>query len=233
MHHKKYSGFHPHNYYYILMHAQFRMLIPCLIVLLAGCSVAPTPPLISTDNTIVLTPPVLESAVSLEETLANRRSIRGYTGEPLTLSELSQLLWATQGITHPQGMRTAPSAGALYPLELYVALPSGFYHYVPRSHTLEKHKDGDLRLALNDNPTEQAVFVVAAVFQRTAQRYGDRAQRYVHMEVGHAAQNLLLQAVAMDLGAFPIGAFHDRYVQEMLSLPEDHEPLYLIPVGRI
>jgi SagB-type dehydrogenase family enzyme len=174
----------------------------------------------------------------LEEAIASRRSVREFTDKPLSESEISQLLWAAQGITDERGLRAAPSAGALYPLEVYVALPEGTYHYLPRSHTIQLISERDLRedvweAGLKQDALRQApaVFVFAAVYQRTEAKYGDRAQRYVRMEAGHAAQNLLLQAVALGLGAVPIGAFYDDQVQASLGLPADHRVLYLIPVG--
>ncbi|MBS1253036.1 MAG: hypothetical protein MAG451_02081 [Anaerolineales bacterium] len=159
--------------------------------------------------------------------------------EALAERELSQLVWALQGITHPAGYRTAPSAGALYPLEVYVATIDGLYHYEPQGHQLSRHSDADVRPNIYQAALQQdaiteapAVFVIAAVYERTARKYGaERSPRYVHLEAGHAAQNLLLQAVALDLGAVPIGAFYDSQIQEVLSLPADHQPLYLIPVG--
>lgn len=182
--------------------------------------------------------PRLEGKMSLEETLARRRSIREFTTEELSLEEISQLLWAAQGITAAWGGRTAPSAGALYPLEVYVATADGLYHYSPQGHRLTVESREDLRVRLWEVSLRQsavreapAVFVIAAVYGRTAEKYGTRAERYVKLEAGHAAQNLLLQAVDLDLGAVPIGAFYDEQVQKVLSLPPDHEPIYLIPVG--
>ncbi|HEX6230791.1 MAG TPA: SagB/ThcOx family dehydrogenase [Actinomycetota bacterium] len=182
--------------------------------------------------------PRLGGEVSLEEALAARRSVRGFTDEPLALEDLSQLLWAAQGLTASWGGRTAPSAGALYPLELYLVARDGVSHYLPDGHRLEVLAEDDRRAALARAALGQeavadaaAVVVIAGVYERTAQKYGDRAVRYVHMEAGHAAQNVLLQAVALGLGAVPIGAFEDRAVREALGLPTDHEPLYLIPVG--
>jgi SagB-type dehydrogenase family enzyme len=136
-------------------------------------------------------------------------------------------------------LRTAPSAGALYPLELYVATAGGFYHYEPSEHRLDLHSEGDLRpvlyrasLAQDSVREAPAVFVIAAVYERTERKYGrERAPRYVHLEAGHAAQNILLQAVALGLGGVPIGAFQDEQVQMVFSLPRDHRPLYLIPIG--
>lgn len=199
-----------------------------------GETAAPTP------QVIPLPTPVLKGELTLEEALAKRRSVRAFGGRPLALEELGQLLWAAQGITHPAGYRTAPSAGALYPLEVYVVTEAGAYHYDPLEHCLDLHRQGDLRPELYVAALEQesvleapAVFVIAAVYERTERKYGrERSPRYVHLEAGHAAQNLLLQAAALELGAVPIGAFGDAAVKEALSLPEDQQPLYLIPVGQ-
>lgn len=214
-----------------------------LVILgLSGCapgSESPAAGAAQPDNGATLLPaPCLSGDCSLEEALSQRRSVRRFTDEGLTTQEIAQLLWAAQGITREWGGRTAPSAGALYPLELYVATPEGLYHYVPQGHKTKILSGDDLRAeiwtaglkqdAIRDAP---AVFVIAGVYERTAGKYGDRAVRYVHMEAGHAAQNLLLQAVALDLGGVPIGAFHDEQLQSVLSLPGDHEPLYVIPVG--
>jgi len=197
-------------------------------------------PVAAAEGEILSLPaPRLESDVSLEEALARRRSVRAYSGEPLTIDEIGQLLWAAQGITHESGYRTAPSAGALYPLELYAATDDGLYHYEVRGHQAELRRIEGWRASLCQAALSQdagcqapAVFVVTAVYERTAAKYGQRAERYVRLEAGHAAQNLLLQAVALDLGAVPIGAFYDDQVQAALNLPADHEPLYLIPVGQ-
>lgn len=198
-------------------------------------------PTVVPETTIPLPPPVQPGRMSLEEALARRRSVREYSAEPLTRVELGQLLWAAQGITSPEGFRTAPSAGARYPLEVYVVGPEAVYHYDPHRHLLALHLSGDRRpdlyaAALYQESVLRApvVIVIAAVYQRTASRYGgERTPRYVHMEVGHAAQNVLLQAVALGLGGVPIGAFYDDQVQRVLALPADHAPLYLIPVGHL
>jgi len=185
-----------------------------------------------------LPPPHLEGTISLEETLATRRSVRDYSSKALTWQEIGQMLWAMQGITRDWGARTAPSAGALYPLETYVVTAEGLYHYQPQGHRLTATPQLDLRQELWQAGLKQdwirqapAVFVITAVYARTAVKYGDRTERYVHLEVGHAAQNLLLQAVALGLGGVVVGAFYDEKVRAALGLPEDQMPLYLIPVG--
>jgi SagB-type dehydrogenase family enzyme len=177
--------------------------------------------------------------MSLEEALARRQSVREFTREVLSEGELSRLLWAAQGVTHAADLRTAPSAGALYPLELYVASAGGFYRYDARPHQLIRLSDRDLRAAMRRSAFDQeaitqapSVFVMAAVYERMSWKYGaTRTPRYVHMEVGHAAQNLLLEAVALGLGGVPVGAFEDDALQNALGLPADQRPLYLVPVG--
>ncbi|HET7101377.1 MAG TPA: SagB/ThcOx family dehydrogenase [Terriglobia bacterium] len=189
---------------------------------------------------IPLPRPARSGVVSLEEVLSQRRSTREFVSGPLTERQLSQLLWAAQGMTGSDGFRTTPSAGAIYPLEIYVVLPAGFYHYDPARHRLDRILADDLRPALYHAALTQeavreaeAVFVMTAVYERTAQKYGEaRGRRYAHLEAGHAAQNLLLEAVALGLGAVAMGAFHDTEVQKALSLPRNHEPLYLIPAGK-
>ena len=186
--------------------------------------------------------PVLKGRVSLEETLAKRRSRREYKEKALTLQEVAQLLWAAEGMTADWGGRTTPSAGATFPLEVYLVagnvenLAAGLYHYQPSSHSLVKVLEGDLRkglarAALGQRMVAEApvTIVIAAVYQRTTGRYGDRGIRYVHMEVGHCGQNVYLQAEAMGMGTVAIGAFSDRMVKDVLKIKE--EPLYLMPVG--
>lgn len=225
------------------MKCMLKMLIKAALAmsLLAGCVAKPeeranASPVV---EEIALPAPTLRGEMSLEETLALRHSVRSFTAESLTLAEIGQLLWAAQGITRDWGGRTAPSAGALYPLEVYVATADGLYHYVPQGHKVRVESTADLRQALwraglKQSAIRQApvVFVITAVYARTEGKYGARAERYVELEAGHAAQNLLLQAVALGLGGVPIGAFHDDQVQSALSLPTDHAPLYLIPIGR-
>jgi len=175
---------------------------------------------------------------SLEDVLSKRRSVRRFTTRPLSEDEILGLCWAAQGITHPAGYRTAPSAGALYPLDLYVANTEGVATYDPPHHRLVRRSNDDLRTAMQWAAFSQeavgecpTVFILAAVPARTAAKYGARAQRYVQLEAGHAAQNLLLEATARGLGAVPIGAFDDARLREVLDLPGDTDVLYLIPVG--
>jgi SagB-type dehydrogenase family enzyme len=192
------------------------------------------------DKLIQLPAPVSDGGMSVEAALAKRESVRHFASLPLTPSLLSQILWAAQGITRDWGGRTAPSAGALYPLELYLALRDGFFHYIPRNHQLLRVSDHDFiddlaAVALGQQCMREssAVIVITAVYERIEQKYGGRGERYVKVEAGHAAQNILLQAVSQGIGAVPVGAFHDDDVRKVLNLPSDHEPLYLIPLGHI
>lgn len=187
---------------------------------------------------IKLPKPVLKGKVSVEECISKRRSIRAYKSTPLTLEEISQLLWSLQGITNSRGFRATPSAGATYPLEVRIVNADGVFRYVPEGHKLVKEKDEDIRkklasASLGQQWVEEAPcnFVISAVYTRTSRKYGQRAERYVHIEVGHAAENLHLQAVALGLGSVPIGAFYDSEVKKILDLPQDEDPLYIIPVG--
>ncbi len=197
------------------------------------------------NNTVSLPEQRLDGEVSLEQSLSERRSTRSYSGESLTLAEVSQLLWAAQGVTDASGHRTAPSAGAIYPLELYLVagnvenLEPGLYHYLPGKHQLVLVADGDVRTDLASAALSQSSvrngavsIVITAVYERTTARYGERGIRYVHIEVGHAAQNICLQAAALGLGLVTVGAFDDEQVSEILDLPADENPLYIIPVGR-
>jgi len=224
-------------------------LVTILMIFGFGCSKPSTAPSAEQSQelgvAITLPEPKYDSDISIEESLLSRRSIRSFTDEALTLQEVSQLLWAAQGITDPLGRRTAPSAGALYPLEMYAVagnvqdLSAGVYKYEPEKHQLVRVMAGDIRgelanAALGQGSVREGAvaFVITAVYERTTVKYGDRGIRYVHIEVGHAAENLCLQATAMDLGAVTVGAFIDEQVAEVLNLPEDEQPLYIIPVGR-
>jgi SagB-type dehydrogenase family enzyme len=186
-----------------------------------------------------------DNTISIEKTLRSRRSVREFATEPLELWQISQLAWAAQGITGPDVHRTAPSAGALYPLELYVTagnvngLPAGIYKYDLRDHELSLWVQGDKRRELSEAALSQssilqaaAVFALSAVYERTTWKYGERGIRYVHMEAGHSAQNLLLQATALGLGSVLVGAFSDEKVRRVLMLNKAESPLYLIPVGK-
>lgn len=198
------------------------------------------------SRAITLPGPALTGERSIEDALRRRRSVREYGSEPLGCAQLAQLLWAAQGSTGPEGLRTAPSAGALYPLEVYVVVgrvegvPAGVYRYSPGSRELLPLAGGDARAQLGtaalDQPSVRegaAVIVLAAVYGRTMAKYGERGRRYVHMEAGHVAQNVCLQAAALDLGTVVVGAFDDASVKRTVNMRTDEEPLCLLPVGRL
>jgi len=192
------------------------------------------------ESKITLPKPRTSGAMSLESAIAQRRSVRRYTPEDLTLEQIGQLLWAAQGITSNRDvLRAAPSAGGRHPLVFYVCRADGVWRYHPTTHTLTRHLEQDVREKVAAAAWKQdfiaeapCVFAVSAAFERTTQRYGERGQaRYVPMDAGHAAENLLLQAVALGLGGVPVGAFEDAAVKEALALPRSEEPMYILPVG--
>ena len=202
-------------------------------------------PMESIKEKIKLPEPNYDSNTSVEQALLKRRSVRVYKDESLTLTEVSQLLWAAQGITDPKGFRTAPSAGALYPLELYVVagnvndLPDGIYKYKPHKHELAMVVKGDKRTELCNAALGQpsikdaaAVIVFSAVYGRTTRKYGERGIRYVHIEVGHAAQNIYLQAISLNLGLVVMGGFDDEEVKKIMNIGDKEQPLTIIPVGK-
>jgi len=174
----------------------------------------------------------------LLDAISRRGSVRDLSPEPLTEAELAALLWSAQGVSTPGGARTVPSAGALYPLEMYVVTPDEVLHYVPRTSSVEVRYDDQAKErvadAVSDTPASRAyaLVVIAGVPDRITGKYADRGIRYMWMEAGHAAQNLLLAAAALGLGAVTIGAFDDAGIADALGLSDMEEPLYLIPVGR-
>ncbi len=205
------------------------------------------------NEMIKLPTPKLKSSVSIEEAMLNRRSVREFKSNALNLDQVSQILWAAYGVTKevifPSSMRggykTAPSAGATYPLEIYViignvkGLEKGIYKYLPEGHYLKKTYDQDVRkelaeAALDQEFIEQAPIslVYSAVYSRTTKKYKDRGrERYVCMDLGHSAQNVCLQVVSMNLGTCPVGAFEDKMVHNVIMMPDEEEPLYIMPIG--
>ncbi len=190
-------------------------------------------------STVVNLPePNQDSSISLEQAIAKRRSRRKFVSKALTLEQIGQLCWAAQGQETHSRYRTAPSAGATYPLELLVVTCDGLFQYLPAKHSLERLTDLDLRTELTMAAWGQKfieaaplTLVFAAQFSRTTGRYGQRGIRYVYMEAGHAAQNVHLQAEALGLGSVAVGAFDDTSVSKVLSLPDYLEPLYMVTVG--
>jgi SagB-type dehydrogenase family enzyme len=212
------------------------------LVATMGSAAAPSPDPVGTTTLPVAR---VDGGVAVERALAQRRSLRSFAERPLALADASQLLWAAQGVSDPaQGRRTAPSAGATYPLVLYLVagrvdgLPAGVHRHDPTSHRLVAVAAGDLRAAFAGATRDQrwvadapALVVIAAQPARTAARYGARAERYVALEAGAAAQNLLLQAVALGLGGTIVGAFDDAALRRLLPLAEGEQPLLIVPVG--
>lgn len=192
------------------------------------------------EQRITLPQPQTSGAISLEAAIAQRRSVRRYASKDLDLEHIGQLLWSAQGITGGNDkLRAAPSAGACHPLAFYVCRKNGVWRYHPESHSLTCHTGQDVRKALAQASWGQksiaeapCVFAISAIVERTTGRYGERGElRYVPMDIGHAAQNILLQATALELAAVPVGAFTDAAVGEVLTLPRPEKPMYLIPVG--
>jgi SagB-type dehydrogenase family enzyme len=200
------------------------------------------------DEKINLPAPDTEGDISLEEAIARRKSVRRFSPQALSLSQLSQVLWAADGLRNPSSRyRTVPSAGATYPLEIFVVcgwdgvegVNAGVYRYDISGHFLSLHVDGDARIELAKAALDQefllqapATMVVCAEYERTALRYGDRAERYINVEVGHAGQNIYLQAAAMGLGTVAVGAFYDEAVGKALRLDNRFRPLYIMPIGK-
>ena len=190
------------------------------------------------NEIITLAKPSQDGPMSLEQAVAIRRSRRDFLPQSLTLEQTGQLTWAAQGRDAHSRYRTTPSAGATYPLELFVVTDDGLFRYLPAKHSLEKLTEQDLRAALASAAWGQEfikaaplTLVFAAQFSRTTNHYGQRGVRYVYMEAGHAAQNVHLQAEALGLGSVAVGAFDDSSVSKVLSLPNDLEPIYMVIIG--
>lgn len=193
----------------------------------------------SIGQTIRLPAPDAKGTVTLEQAIARRRSRRNFSPDALSPEQIGQLLWSAQGVTSEEGLRAAPSAGAMYPLEIYLACAHGLFQYLPHEHALQKKSAEDLRPALAAAALGQdfiarapASVIFTAVFHRTMSRYGERGRRYVHMDAGYAAENVHLQAEALGLASVSVGAFDDRAVARILALPPNEEPLLIIAVGR-
>lgn len=204
--------------------------------------------------TYLLPSPATSGVISVEEALTNRRSRRAFLTDAISAEDLSQILWAAYGITKPLpmlprakgGFRTAPSAGATFPLEIYALVGNvkniepGVYRYVPQEHKIVRVIDMDIKSELSAAAYNQKMISVAplcifysAIYSRTTQKYSNRGrERYVCMDLGHSAQNVYLQAEALHLGTCAIGAFEDGKVREVMQLPAEEEPLYIMPIGK-
>ena len=244
------------------------LLLVSLIAVASACTYASqtttTGTSVQLGNSQILTGPVesqavyalpayaAEGSMSVEQALAGRRSRRNFQDRAISAEQLSQILWAAYGITSPRpdapnlrgGLRTTPSAGALYPLEIYVIIGNvegiepGVFRYISEEHKLIRIADGDVRSELSDAALGQravreapASIFYSAVFSRMTTRYGERGIRYAYIELGHSAQNVYLQAEALGLGTVAIGAFNDSSVRQILNLPSYEEPLYIMPIG--
>jgi SagB-type dehydrogenase family enzyme len=230
----------------------------CILGCIPLFSSAATARQVSPGDTLELPAPAHDSGFSVEQALSQRKSVREYKNESLRLSEVSQLLWAAQGMTGTDGRRTTPSAGALYPLEIYVAagnvngLQPGVYKYLPGDHKLIKTAEGDRRADLSRAAAGQQsvkdgaiVIVISGAFERTTGKYKEPLHdartgsdylsgiKYVHMEAGHASQNVYLQAASLRLGTVAVGALSEDEVRQITGMPADERPLYIMPVGRI
>jgi SagB-type dehydrogenase family enzyme len=211
-------------------------------VVTAGC-VSSAPPEVMDETqryseTIELAEPELSGSSSLEQTLEERRSTRDFTAEEVPLDTIGQLFWAGQGITDDVGHRTAPSAGARYPIELYAISASTFMHYLPEGHRVEQRTDTTTLSLLSAAAFQQGfvsdaplVLVITAVPARTEAEYGAVAHDLVNREAGHVAQNILLQATSLGLAAVPVGGFDPAEVARLLALAPGEDVLYLLPVG--
>jgi len=213
-------------------------LMPVVVVAVCmGAEKAEVSPL----KKVQLSLPSLTGQVSLEQALAKRRSVRRFTNQPISFEQIGQLAWAGQGITEPKrGFRTAPSAGAIYPMKLYFATQQGLFVYNPAEHSLERTLNRDIRAALATAALGQQTvadaacdIIIAGSQKKLAAKYRDRAKRYMLLEAGHIAQNIQLQVVCLGLGAVPVGAFDINQVRKLCSLPRDLEPLLIIPVGHL
>lgn len=211
------------------------------MIILAYCPKEP-----QAETLISLPAPAYPGTVTVAEAIKKRRTIRRFANKPLSLEQVGQLLWAADGVTDPRGLRSAPSAGALYPLDVYLVageqqvagLAAGVYHYLPEKHSLSSRQSGDRRRAVAGACLQQTwlaeapiLFVITGEYRRSQVKYGNRGVRYILMEVGHVAQNIFLQAEALNLGAGIVGAFEDTALSQTLTLPMSHEPLVVMPVG--
>lgn len=216
-------------------------LLLALTVALSACaSQAPADMVRATPfgSPVALPSPDTQGRAPLESVMQRRRSAREFAPTPLPIAVIGQLLWAGQGVTDSAGRRVAPSAGGLYPVELYVVTAEKTLHYLPKGHRVESRPDVDLRVRLQEAALDQpavgtapAVVVISSVTDRTAAKYGAQAAQFVNIEVGHVAQNMLLEATALRLSAVPIGGFNPAKVATVLALPPDEDVRYLIPVG--
>ncbi len=210
-----------------------------LLILAVLLGLADARGILAQSDTVRLPKPGPGGAVSVEQAIQNRRSVRNFRKKNPGPGEISRILWAAQGITDPaDALRASPSAGAIYPVEIYLLDANGRHLYLPGPHSLKRLGSADIRIplaaaALGQLSVRDAPFsiVICGIPDKIRSKYGDRGMRYLFMEAGHIAQNIHLQAVALGMGSVPIGAFDDGKVGELLKLPGGQIPLYIIPVG--
>lgn len=216
------------------------IILATALVSFACCSFA------DAEGNVALPEPVIDTGMNLMEAIESRRSVRNYSSSGISLLQLSVILHSAQGITSSRGYRATPSAGATYPMTLYVmaenvnGLESGVYRYLPEDHVLEPVLSGYYLNELQEASLGQpcvgdcaAAVVIASDYSITTAVYGDRGVRYVDMEAGHISQNVYLACTAMDMGTVAVGAFTDQEISQLLQLDDDLVPLYIMPLGSI
>ena len=215
------------------------LLVAALLLLhdLSGYAMAQEE--ISESAIVKLPSPKLDGSVSVEKAMAQRRSIRTYKDEPLSLAQVSQILWAAQGITDPKsGKRTAPSAMASYFLELYLIsgdvsdLPQGMYKYRAEGHQLVEIEKGDVKARLFEAAGQAPIKSAPAALIITGDSERSKKPEWMHLEAGHAAQNVYLQAVSLELGTVVMAGFKPEEVAKALNIPEEEKVIYIMPLGK-
>jgi len=225
----------------------FLASLPLCFIITPGCKASNSVATGLKEGRMNLSRPKTEGNVSVEKAIKTRRTVRSFASKQLTFDQFSQLLWSSQGITEDGGYkRAAPSAGALYPMDVYAvvghdavnSIVPGIYHYDPKSHSLSLIAEGDHRDELSRASLSQiwmakapVSLVICAEYHRVTVKYGPRGERYAMMESGHIAQNIFLQARALGLDAGIVGAFIDADVKKALRIEAAHEPLLIMPVG--
>ena len=225
----------------------FLASLPFCSIITIGCKASNRGATVFKEGRMNLSEPKTDGNVSVEKAIKTRRTVRSFASRQLTFDQFSQLLWSSQGITEDGGYkRAAPSAGALYPMDVYAVvghdavnnIVPGIYHYDPKTHSLSLIAEGDHRDELARASLSQiwmakapVNLVICAEYHRVTVKYGARGERYAMMESGHIAQNIFLQARSLGLDAGIVGAFIDAEVKKALRIEAAHEPLLIMPVG--
>lgn len=218
-----------------------------IISLIGPCVLFPVLAVIQAHADIALPKPSFMGKKSVEEAIHTRRTVRRFKPKALNIEQLSQILWAAYGITSENSAyKSVPSAGALYPLDIWAAvgkngvegLEAGVYHYVSKGHKLAKVKTGDVRNDIAKASLYQTwmaeapiTLVLTGEYERCTRKYRDRGVPYTYIEAGHVGQNIFLQAEALGLGAGIVGAFHNDLVQQVLGINKGYDPILIMPVG--